>query len=171
MTLADMLSIPSEIEHEYEGEVKKYTIGKPGTLEMGKFQRYLEVRAREAVERGSFDSEEARDRANNLVTRDIVAGVYEWEGPACIEALQHPAGIQKYLEILLNIGPREAKSLVDARLKLLVELVKCVRDDDPKGAAAVLARLGLPADFLKPAKASSSGSGRRARSRKQKSSR
>ncbi len=171
-TLADLLSVPTEIEFEYEGQVKKYPIGKPGQLVQGKYQRWLEQNAREGVDRATYLSDEGKERAERVVSRDIAAKVYCWGGEVCVLALQTPEGIQKYLELLLNIPPAEAAALVEFRLKVIAEIVRAMQAKDPKALGAALATLGLPADFLRPRKNSSSASGtRRSGSQKRKSKR
>lgn len=171
ITLADLLSVQTEIKHIYEGVEKTYALGPPNILQQGKFQRWLEQRAREAVDRGAYASEDDRDKAMNAVTRDIATGFYEWEGPASVTAFLQPSGHTKFLEIVLGISEKEAKSLVEAKRGMIVKLVQTARAKNPKALRAVLTTLGLPADFLSTKKPLSSGSARRAKRRKQKSRR
>lgn len=170
-TLADILSIPTEITHTYEGVEKVYKLGKPGLLVQGKYQRWLEQNAREAVERGKYASDEDRDRAMNAVTRDVAAGYYQWEGPACNESMSHRAGVEKYIEIMCEVPAKEAKDVIDARWGMIVEVVRAARANDPKALRAALIKLGLPADLLKKKIALLFGSARRGKSQKRKSRR
>jgi hypothetical protein len=168
VSLADLLSVESEVE--LDG--KTYKLRPPNLLEQGKFQRWLEQRARESIDRATYLDDSSRLRQQNLISTDIAAGEYEWGSMVCVKALQTPTGVAKLLEIILAIPAEESKKLVDEHLSRIVAVISAAVSDDPKAVRAALKTLGLPADFLTPRRGSSSDSaGRRSTSRKKKSKR
>src|SRR4051794_13270063 len=112
-TLADLLSVETDLE--LDG--KTYKVRPPTLLEQGRFQRWLEQRAREAIDRAVYKDEASRDRCHNLITQDVAAGVYEWGGELCVKALQTEAGVVRLLELVAGVPAAEAKRLVDSHLK------------------------------------------------------
>lgn len=166
-TLADLFSIPRELE--FEG--KKYNVRPPTLLEQGKFQRWLEKRADEAIDRKSWLSDDQRQAEKRLLNQDIAAGLYEWESEVSVNSLQTRAGVTKLIELICNIPPPEAERLVECRMKAIVDLVRAKQAKDPKAMRAALTMLGLPANFLSKKKHSLSGSARERASRRKKSRR
>lgn len=176
LSLADLLSVESEIELEVEKdgkkELKTYKLGPPNILQQGKFQRWLEQRARESVDRANYLDEATRQQQQNLITNDVAAGEYDWGGPVCVKALQSQVGVAKLMEIILDVPGDEARRIVEQHLQRIVNVIQAAVSDDPKAVREALKALGLPADFLEPKKPSSSASaGRRSAKRKKKSSR
>lgn len=166
MTIEDLLSIPSTLKHKG----KSYEIRPPTLIEQGKFSRWLIQNARDAIEVG-YTSSEAKEKADNRLNRDIAGKVYAWEGEVCAEALQHREGLLKFLEII-GIPGAIAAEIIETRLRAIVQLIRGAQADDPKEVARAATTLGLPADFLKPRKSSSSGSAtRRSTKRRRKSGR
>lgn len=159
--MADLLGVGTELT--LDGET--YAVKAPTLLEQGRYQRWLEQRARESLDRATYLDDVARATAQNAVTRDIAAGEYEWGGDLCVKALRTEAGVVKLLEVVLGVPPETARRLYDTRLGQIMAVLKAASDDDPKVLGEALKTLGLPADFLTPKRTSSSASGTR-RSRK-----
>lgn len=145
VTIADLLNAPTEME--LDGKV--YKLRQPTLLEGALFQRWIEQRARESAGRAIDLPEEDRRQLLRDVNADIAAGLYCWEGPVCCQALQTPVGMAKLIAIVLadqGCDEAAAKRLVDQKLRELVAILGA--DNDPKVVAVVLAKLGLPPDFL-----------------------
>lgn len=157
MTIADLLSVDTELV--IDGQT--YKVHPPTLLEQGKFQRWLEQRARESVDRATYLDEAARDRGQNRVTTDVAAGLYEWGGEVALTALRSKDGVAKLIEIILGVPEPTARAFVDDHLKKIVAVLKVAADDDPKAVAQALKELGLPANFLGTKPTSSSASGTR----------
>ena len=147
MTLADMLNSPSEIK--YDG--KTYLLRQPTLLEQGTFQRYLEQRAYDAIERRDYQDARQQDRDRNALNRDVAAGVYEWGGEVCCQSLQTQTGIAKLLNILLRdqgVTEELARKIVDRQVKEIAAVLASKAVSDPKALGQILSSLGLPENFL-----------------------
>jgi hypothetical protein len=142
MSLADLLNAPTEIE--LDGKVWK--LREPTLLEQATFQRHLETRAREAAGRATDIPDEDRRQLLRDVNADIAAGVYDFGGPVCVQALQTPTGLAKLIHIILrDQGCNEdiARKLVDRQLKEIVATLVGDRLDDEE-KKRLLVNLGLP---------------------------
>lgn len=147
MTLADMLNAPSEIE--YGGRV--YKLRKPTLLEEGAFQRWLEQRAYDAIERRTYQDPEQQDRDRRNLNNDVAAGVFEYGGEVSLTALRTPGGSAKIVQIVLadqGVDDATARGIVDAELKKVAAALIRKATDDPKALAATLSSLGLPSDYF-----------------------
>lgn len=147
-SLADMLSVPHEVTHE--GEVYKLT--PPTQLHQQQFARWLERRAREAVDRAVDLSPEAQAAAQNAVTRDIAADVYAWGGPVCLAALQSATGegAAKLVHLMLQthhpgLDEETATKIYFAHVAELARVLDAEGKRDPKALARTLKKFGLPA--------------------------
>jgi hypothetical protein len=144
MTLSELLNAPTEIT--MDGVV--YKLRQPTLLEQATFERWLEQRAREAAARSVDLPDEDRRQLLRDVNADIAAGVYSFGGPACVTSLGTPAGLVKLISIILACPEATAQKLVDKQLEEIVACILAGGDHDPKLMAAVLAKVGLPPDFL-----------------------
>lgn len=149
MTEADIFNASTPIE--FKG--KTYRVRKPNGNERGEYQRWLEKRAYDAIERREYrkgkESQREVDRTN-LSVREA-AGVFEWGGEACIESLRSQEGGAKFLEIMLHDQGMTLEMAEEWTANKLAEVAAaCVSriTNDPKVLGAALNRLGLPADFF-----------------------
>lgn len=145
MTLADIFAVGSLLA--YKG--KEYRIGQPGLVQQGQFQRWLEQRAHDAVDR-SDASEDAKDRRHARIDTDAALGKYEYDGPYAQEALYMPAGMAKMLEIIgreEGITPEVAEGMVREKIKEVAAVMLRARISDPKVLAQAIASLGLPSEW------------------------
>lgn len=169
---ADLLAVPTEFE--FEGKV--YHLLPPTQIQQGKYQRYLERNAWEALDR----SAEYRDPAavktdRESLTAAISAGEYEWDGPVGARAQQTPDGAAKLLQILLDVDAPTADRMALAHIAKFSAMLLAMQGDDPKALALALAALGLPKNFLdgnggkRNGRGSSRSKTRRSTGRKKKS--
>lgn len=146
-TLADMFNAPTEME--FDGV--KYQLREPTLLEEGTFQRWLEQRAYDAIERRTYQDAVQQTEDRRLLNQDIATGVYEYGGPLCIQSLNTPAGAAALLGIVLRdqgITELLAKKMVELRLREVVAGLAAKAISDPKALAGILNGLGFPADYL-----------------------
>jgi hypothetical protein len=146
MTQADLLGAPTEFV--YKG--KTFQLRAANQLEQAKFQRWLEQRARDAVERADV-SDERRRAMDAGVTDAIAAGEYEWGGELCIRAIRTPAGLAKLVSIVLAdqaVTLPMAQEMVESKLKEIAAVMFAKVADDPKALAAALEKLGLPENYF-----------------------
>ena len=149
-TTADLLGVAHQIT---VGGVT-YEVKKPDLLTQGRFQRWLEQRARESVDRATYLDAGDRREAQNAVTREVAAGAYSWDGPVAVAAQQNPEGVAKLLT-LVTAGPdgnpmdqATAEKAVAEELERFVNLLTAAAADDPKALAAALRAVGLPENYL-----------------------
>lgn len=163
MTTADIFNVGRHISGPAGPD------GAPGTVytlrdltlfEQGEFQRWLEQRAHDAVDR-STASEAAKDRRHAQVDRDAALGLYEYDGPLGLQARWSPAGLAKAFQIACR-GQGVTEANVDAimrhALKEVAATLLLAKESDPGKAAAALAALGLPTDWTPPAPSGPSSS-------------
>lgn len=146
-TLADMLNSPTEIT--FRGAT--YRLRQPTLFEQGEFQRWLEQRAYDAIERRTYQSDAQQAADRNALNQDVAAGVYEWGGEVCAKALQTPTGIARLLATVLRdqgVTPEMARAMVDEQLRVIAALIVAKAADDPNSLRATLAALGLPENFF-----------------------
>jgi hypothetical protein len=156
MTLADVFAVGGTIK--FDG--KEYTLRKPTLYEQGQFQRWLEQRAHDAVDR-SEATEEAKDRRHARIDTDAALGKYEWDGPYALEALWTPAGLAKIVSIVCRdqeVNDELAEKIVADQIKRVAAIILARASEDPFALAPVLEALGLPNDWLRsgPSEPSSS---------------
>lgn len=147
MTLAEMLNAAAELE--FEG--KTYRLRKPTLLEEGEFQVYLEQCASDSIERREWKDPDDKLAAQNLVTRDCAEGYYESGGEGYVRAVSNPRRLPRLLAIICRdqgMTPQIAERLVQTEMKKIAAILISKVHDDPKSLGAVLATLGLPADYL-----------------------
>lgn len=160
MSLADMLNSPTEVE--FEG--KTYRLRQPTLVEMGEFQRWLEQRAYDAIERRTYQDPAQQDRDRRNLNNDVAAGVFEWGSEVAAAACQTPAGITRVFQLILRdqgLSAEAVRRMIDLKLRELTAIVISKRHSDPNSLRAVLATLGLPEDFFSsnsPTHPSTSGS-------------
>lgn len=147
MTVADIFAVGTSIKAP-DGTV--YTLKELTLYQQGEFQRWLEQRAHDAVER-SDATDDAKDRRHAIIDRDAGLGRYEYDGPFGVEAMCTPAGLTKLVEIACrDQGMTAAKAGEVMRHSFREVAATFIRKavEDPKVAAAALAALGLPPDWL-----------------------
>jgi hypothetical protein len=157
MTHADIFNVGKTIKLP---DGRTYTLRKPDQIEQGLFQKWLEDRAHDAIDRSS-DSEARKLQRHHLVDVDAGLGKYEYDGPLAIEALYTPAGMSKIIAIILRDQGAtdeiaEEIFLHKAREAAAEILIK--RAKDPKALGLLLEALGFPMDFLEPSPESDSSS-------------
>lgn len=165
MTLADIFNCGSELKAA-DGTV--YVLTKPTLIQQGQFQRWLEQRAHDAIDRDTRPSvtEAQRDRRHALVDHNAGLGKYEWDGPFAMEAMFTPAGMAKFLSIVCakqGVTEEKAEEILRHHAKEVAVKILTRAASDPKRRAdleAALGALGLPMDWLAsvPSEPSSSSS-------------
>lgn len=166
---ADLLNVEREIK---VGD-KTFKVRQPNLLEQGKFQRWLETRAWEAIDRrasmpGVTPADIERDR--KALIADIAAGVYSWGGQASIAALGTTTGLVALFAIITGEPESEVEKLVTAKLwEVVAALNVLLEDEDPKALRAVLRSLGMAAPPGRVRGSSSNSAIRRSVSRRKKS--
>jgi|GEM_PF-3027725 len=147
----------------WEKEVSEWLkLRKPTLYEQGEFQRWLEQRAHDAVDRGT-ESEEKKDRRHDRIYADAALGKYEWDGPYAMEAMWTPAGLAKIVAIVCRdqgVTDEQAEKLVEEQIKRVAAILLMQASEDPKAMAPVLEALGLPIEWLasEPSEPSSNNS-------------
>lgn len=160
MTIADIFNVGAEFKAR-DGTV--YTLRKLTLYEQGEFQRFLEQRAHDAVERGN-EPEEKKDRRHDRIYADSALGKYEWDGPYALEAVWTPTGLAKVLEICCRaqgVTQERAEEIVAESAKEVAAKMLRSAVADPKQFRLVLQALGLPTEWAEstpnePSSASSS---------------
>lgn len=147
MTIADLVNAPSEIT--FEGQT--YRLSPPSLLQQGEFQRYLEQKVLDGINRRQYPDEKARERDRANFNDRSGAGYYEWGGEYAAHAAIQPAG---YVKLLAIIGREQgltlaiAERLVKQKLHESLAAIMSRIVSDPKELGAILTMLGLPADIL-----------------------
>lgn len=147
MTLADIFAVGSDLKGT---DGKTYKLRKPTLYEQGEFQRWLEQRAHDAVDRGT-ESDEKKDRRHDRIYADSALGKYEWDGPFAMEAMWTPAGLAKIVAIVCRdqgVTDEEAEKLVAEQIKRVAAIILMQASEDPKAIAPVFEALGLSTDWL-----------------------
>lgn len=147
MTFADLFNAPVEMEFLIDGKKRTFKLRRPTALETALFQRWLEQRARDAIGRATYQSEEERAEDRRLCNRDIACGEYEWGGELCIKSLRTPGGMAKVVSIILSdqgVTEEMAREMVEQKLKELAATIFGEECPDPNLRRAVRAMLGLP---------------------------
>ena len=159
MTLADVFGAGTPLTGTGpDGKPKEYLLRELTLLEQGEFQRWLEQRAHDAVDRSSA-KEEAKDRRHAAIDRDAALGRYEFDGDLSVASRFTVAGMTQCLKIVLRAQgatPEEVEALMRDKLKRVAAEILSKAASDPKAVAPVLEALGLPTDFLTAAPAASS---------------
>lgn len=95
-------------------EGKDYTVSPLTFREHGKFEVWLERRARDIVRRATDITPEQEIRLLNEVTRDAVAGIYSWGGEVCAMASISLHGRKELMRLALSKQhPEVDNELVD----------------------------------------------------------
>jgi hypothetical protein len=155
MTLADAFAVGSEIKGP---DGTTYTLRKLTLIEQGQFQRWLEKRAHDAVDRGA-ESEFLKERRHDRIYADSAIGKYEWDGPLAIEAMWTPAGLTKIIYMVCHdqgVDEPLAEKLAIEQIKHIAAVLLGRAGVDPKVMVPVLAALGLPTGWLSSAPSESS---------------
>lgn len=137
---------------------KQYVQRKPTLYEQGEFQRWLEQRAHDAVDRSS-GTEESKDRRHHLL--DIAAGLgkYDYDSPRGVEARWLPAGMVKVITMTMRdqgVTDEIAEYLVEQFLRGMVAEYAKKKKLDPERLALVHLSLGLPMEWTSSAESESS---------------
>jgi hypothetical protein len=172
-TLADFFNAPTELplKDAAGNVVRTFKVRQPDQLEQGQYQRWLEQRAYDGIERRTYQdpTQQAADRA--ALNRDIAAGLFEYGGPVCCQALGTPGGIAKLLTIICadqGLSPDDAATLVDQQVREIAAVLWERGNDDPKALAAILKRLGLPKNYFSNSSSTRRSTGRSRKSRKRR---
>jgi hypothetical protein len=147
MTLGDVFNSPTAIP--FEGV--EYRLRQPTLMEQGEYQRWLEQRAYEAIERRDYRDPDHRERDRRNLNNDVAAGVFEWGGEVCVRAVQTPGGLARLLSVICRdqgLTEQKAKGLVDLKVREIAAVLVARATKDPNSLRAVLATLGLPETFL-----------------------
>jgi hypothetical protein len=162
-TLADIFAAGYEITGP---DGTKYTLRKPDQYEQGLFQKYLEARAHDAIDRDTRPgvTDEARDRRHHLVDVKAGLGYYSYDGPYGIEAQWLPHGMAKLVTLVCKVPDETAEQIIRHHARTVaVQVLGAAAKADPKVAAQIrdlLAGLGFPTDWFAsgPSEPSSSSS-------------
>jgi len=157
-TLADMFSLPTELEHNG----KRYPIRPPTIEEQGRFQRWLEQRALDVVERTSYRDDAAREAAYKRFEDSAAAGEYEWGGEVAARAHLTISGATKLVSLIAGCPEDEAREVVETHRRRVSAVLQAAVTNDPKALAEALKTLGLPSEIL----SGSSGARRSTRAKK-----
>lgn len=96
----------------FEGQ--DYTVSPLKFTDHGKFEVWLEKRARDIVRRATDVTPEQEIKLLNEVTRDAVGGVYSWGSPVCAVAAQSLHGRKELLRLgMVQTNPEVDHELVD----------------------------------------------------------
>lgn len=151
-SIASIFNIGREIKGP-DGKV--YTLRKPTLKEQGLFQRWLEQRAHDAVDR-STATEDAKDRRHARIDSDAAMGKYEYDGPYAQEALWQPAGLAKIVSIICGVDYDAAAEVVQHALREIAATLISKATSDPKAVALAIESLGLTTDLLTAARSAPS---------------
>ncbi len=147
MDLASAFAIGTDLPGS-DGKV--YKLRKPTIYEQGLFQRWLEQRAHDAIDRGP-ESEEAKAKRHDRVYVDSALGKYEYDGQYALESLWEPPGLAKITCIICRdqgMTDEVAEATLAKQIRLAAAVILRKSIDDPKAVAGILQALGFPADFL-----------------------
>lgn len=155
MTTADIFAVGAEFrfpsgKSDADGKPIETVLKlrKPTLYEQGAFQRWLEQRAHDAVDR-STAGEDAKDRRHAVIDRDAALGKYEWDGPIAMEAKFTPAGLAKCVAIICrDQGATDASAeaaVAYSAKRVAAEILG--KRLDPKRMRQVLDSLGLPVEW------------------------
>ena len=161
MTTADIFNVGRVLKGPPDATGKpewEYTLRKPTQYEQGEFQRWLEQRAHDAVDRSSAP-EAAKDRRHHAIDVDAGLGKYEYDGELGLAARFTPAGMVKIIAIVLrDQGLTEATAepvVAHCVREIALELIE-KEESDPN--AVRLARIALGLGRLNDPAASGSSS-------------
>lgn len=172
-TLADFFNAPTELPlKDDKGDVlETVKVRQPSQLEQGMFQRWLEQRAYDSIERRTYQDPRQQAEDRRLLNQDVAAGVYEWGGPVCVAALGTPTGIAKLLTIICAdqaLTLEKAEKLVDQQVREIAAILWERGAADPKALEATLKRLGLPKNYFSNSSPTRPSAARRKSSRKRR---
>lgn len=147
MTTADIFNVGAEFTGP---DGTKYTLKKPTQYQQGEFQRWLEQRAHDAIDRGT-EPADRKDRRHDRVYSDSAIGKYEWDGPLALEAMWTPAGLGKLLTIVCRdqgVTDEKVDAILAHSFKEVAAKIFMRASTDPKALREVLVGLGLPMDWM-----------------------
>jgi hypothetical protein len=150
MDLASAFNVPVEFKGP-DGTV--YKLRKPTIYEQGEYQRWLESRAHDAVDRSNA-SEEQKAHRHHLIDVDAGLGKYEWDGLLALESMWQPAGMAKLLTILCRdqkVDDKKAEEILATSARTIAAHVLTKAQADPKARAdlaLMLGAMGLPMDWM-----------------------
>jgi hypothetical protein len=162
MDIASAFNVPVEFK---DRDGKPYPLRKPTIYEQALYQRWLEQRAHDAVDR-SDAGEEQKAKRHHLIDVDAGLGKYEWDGLLALESMWQPAGMAKLLTILCRdqgVTDAKAEEILATSAREIAAHVLTKAQADPKARAdlaLLLGALGLPMDWMasEPSGPSSSNS-------------
>jgi hypothetical protein len=152
MTIADLFNSATELRWPDEPGGKVYHCRQLTGLEQGMFQRWLEQRALDGIERRTYQDESTRERDRQLHNQDVAVGTYEWSGLLAVKATRTPAGLAKCLQIALRdqgMTDEVAVKVVEHKFNEVAATLASKLTDDPKEARLIFLSLGVqpPADL------------------------
>lgn len=147
MTLADLFNAPTEFT--LDGET--FRVSKPGLLQQGEFQKWLEQLAFDAINSRTYQSDAEKALSIRMHDQDCAAGVYEWGSELSLRRIQTQKGLAKLLEIICReqgMTPAKSLRLVEEQALGLIQVFKDKVTADPKVLEATLSNLESPSAFL-----------------------
>lgn len=153
---------------EFEFDGAKYKLREMTLLECATYQRWLEVRAREAAGRATDLPEEQQRRLLADVIADIAAGRYAYGSENFTASLTSQAGLTKYFELVLCVDSALAERIVLHGIAQYKAALDVMRANDPKALRQLCTTLGLPPNFLQHGSANAGRSKRSKTSRSRK---
>ena len=147
MTIADMLNTPTELS--FEG--KTYRLRHPNQDEQGEYVRWLEQLAYDGISRRTYQDEASLLKSLRVHDQDLAAGVYDWGGEVCVRRIMTTKGLAKLVAIICRdqrMTLEIAERLVEKESRKIAAILASKVTSDPNSLRAVLATLGLPADFF-----------------------
>jgi hypothetical protein len=159
MTLADVFAVGHTVTMP---DGKGYTLRPPTQVEQAEFQRWLEQRAHDGIER-SRGTQEAKDRRHTLIDDKAALGYYEWDGPLGLQSRWTVAGLTKAVEIVCRpqgVDEKLAEEIARQHIRAVSAAILQEAARDPKALAPILGAMGLPMDWFEsaPSEPSSSNS-------------
>lgn len=161
MTTADLFNVGKVLTGPPgpNGEPGKlYTQRKADQYMQGEFQRWLEQRAHDAVDRRRAD-QDSKDREHVIIANEAALGKYEFNSPRGVEAQWLPAGMCKVLTITMRdqgVNDEIAEYLVDRFLREIVADFAVKKNLPAEQMPLLLLALSLGMDWTPSAESGSS---------------
>jgi len=150
-TPADIFAVGQTLDYKApDGTITTFKLRPPNQYEQGEFQRWLEQKIHDAIDRSS-DSEERKIKRHSLIDAQAGMGEYAWDGPSGMESRFKPEGYIETLKIVCRdqgMTDEIAQEIFQQNLYRLWRDVMESQGQDPKALAPVLAALGFPTGFL-----------------------
>lgn len=147
MTLGDLFNAPTEFK--LDGET--FRVSKPGQLQQGEFQRWLEQLAFDRINSRTYQSDAEKALSLRMHDQDCAVGAYEWGSPLSLQRIQTQRGLAKLLEIICReqgLDANKAQRLVEENALGLIQVFRDKVTADPKALALALETLEPANAFL-----------------------